>query len=87
MPIYPYECSACLRIVERTCRSWDEDDWRVGAPICDFCREGRMERRITAPMLHFKGSGWTPKHYLQVGDLPPSEEVDAFRKERGGQTK
>jgi hypothetical protein len=45
-----------------------------------------MERRIAAPLLHFKGTGWTPKHHKTTDDLPPSDEVDSFRKDRGGST-
>jgi putative FmdB family regulatory protein len=57
MPIYVYRCWGCKATWEAT--------MRVDAPLpgCPICDKGPVEKQPTAPAVHFKGSGFTPKHY------------------------
>jgi len=52
-------------------KSWTE---------CETCRKSSTYLRVGP---RFKGTGWTGKSSLWVGDLPPHEEVAARRKEQG----
>jgi len=45
------------------------------------CEEGCTRRPKYGFLL--KGGGWTPKTHITVGDLPPSDEVDAQKREEG----
>lgn len=42
---------------------------------CDDCRASSRYG------VKFKGTGWTPKHHFDVGDLPPYDEVQDAKKE------
>lgn len=55
MPIYEYACQTCLRVTEvihgRTA---------PGPDRCDACG-GPLVKLMSAPAVHFKGSGWAKK--------------------------
>ncbi len=64
MPLYEYECSNCGHIFEKI--------EKVTAPHrqkCPRCR-GRAERRLAAPAIQFKGSGWYVTDYAGRGAAP-----------------
>jgi len=53
MPIYEFACADCGTVFEK----------RVSfsatkAPACENCHSENVERQLSAPAIHFKGSGW-----------------------------
>lgn len=74
MPNYDYVCSACHRLTEVVHGIAAE-----GPRFCPECgAEGTMKKVITAPSVHFKGSGWAKK------DRGSSSRAAARSKEDGG---
>ena len=61
MPIYEYEC--------RKCKSHIEVFQKVSDKPPSKCRKcgGRLEKVISAPAIHFKGSGWYVTDYAGKG--------------------
>ena len=57
MPIYEYECTKCHAHVEAFQKVSDK-------PLTK-CRKcgGKLERKISAPAIQFKGSGWYVTDY------------------------
>jgi putative FmdB family regulatory protein len=55
MPIYEYACRSCGRRVEVIHGINDP-----GPAACDACG-GQMAKRVSAPTILFKGSGWAKK--------------------------
>lgn len=55
MPIYDYRCGACGREVEVS-----HGIHEAGPSTCDSCG-GPMRKALSAPAIHFKGSGWAKK--------------------------
>ena len=57
MPIYEYECKKCKAHVEAFQKVSDK-------PLTK-CRKcgGKLERKISAPAIQFKGSGWYVTDY------------------------
>ena len=57
MPIYDYTCSACGHLTEVLHGIYD-----LGPRFCPECgAEGTMRKGVTAPAVHFKGTGWAKK--------------------------
>ena len=52
MPFYDYTCQACGRRIEVM-----HGVHETGPTRCDACG-GQMQRVISRPAIHFKGSGW-----------------------------
>jgi putative FmdB family regulatory protein len=52
MPIYEYECKKCGAHVEAFQKVNDKPLTK-----CSKCR-GKLERKISAPAIQFKGTGW-----------------------------
>lgn len=65
MPIYEYRCRKCGQVVEVLQKFSD-------APLttCESCG-GTLERLISPPGLHFKGSGWYITDYARAGQKSP----------------
>ena len=55
MPIYDYACTHCGRIVEVV-----HGVHGGGPTTCETCG-GPMKKLLSAPAVHFKGSGWAKK--------------------------
>jgi putative FmdB family regulatory protein len=55
MPIYEYVCSACGRRIDVI-----HGVYAAGPTACEVCG-GAMRKALTAPAIHFKGSGWAKK--------------------------
>ena len=57
MPIYEYEC--------RKCKAHMEVFQKISDKPPSKCRKcgGKMERKISAPAIQFKGSGWYVTDY------------------------
>ena len=56
MPRYDYVCAACGSRFEVLHGVND-----AGPASCILCGEGPVRKAITAPAVHFKGSGWAKK--------------------------
>ena len=72
MPIYEYECRKCKAHIEVFQKVSDKPPSK-----CRACG-GRMERKISAPAIQFKGSGWYVTDYAgktTKGDKSESESV------------
>ncbi|HET6670437.1 MAG TPA: zinc ribbon domain-containing protein [Pyrinomonadaceae bacterium] len=61
MPIYEYQCRKCGALSE----VFQKMDAKPPAK-CGKCG-GRLERRISAPAIQFKGSGWYVTDYANNG--------------------
>lgn len=57
MPIYEYECRKCKAHTEAFQKVTDKP--LTKCPKCG----GRLEKRISAPAIQFKGSGWYVTDY------------------------
>lgn len=70
MPIYEYECTACMRRMERMQKLSDPPP-----TVCEHC--GGTLRRIFSPSaLVFKGSGWYVTDYARQGEQKPGGKTD-----------
>lgn len=56
MPIYDYECANCRRLFEVV-----HGVHVPGPTSCPLCGGGPVRKAISAPAVHFKGSGWAKK--------------------------
>lgn len=73
MPLYEYECTACLRHTERIQKFSDPE-----ITVCPHC-SGHLERVISAPAVSFKGGGWYADGY---GNAKPKSSAES----KGGST-
>jgi putative FmdB family regulatory protein len=78
MPIYEYECKKCGAHVEAFQKVSDK-------PLTK-CRKcgGKLERKISAPAIQFKGSGWYVTDYGKTtkGEKSESESVTESKSEK-----
>src|SRR3954470_11716534 len=56
MPIYDYDCAACGRRFELVPGVHAEPP-----TVCPLCGSGPIRKAISAPAIHYKGSGWAKK--------------------------
>ena len=56
MPIYDYDCAACGRRIEVV-----HGVHSPGPTHCPNCGAGPLRKAISAPAVHFKGSGWAKR--------------------------
>ena len=61
MPLYEYRCESCRQLTEILQKFSD-----APLTICEKCG-GSLERLISAPGLHFKGTGWYVTDYARAG--------------------
>ena len=57
MPLYEYQCTKCNNRFERIQKF--SDPLVTDCPLCG----GKVERTISIPAIHFKGSGWYVTDY------------------------
>ena len=67
MPIYEYECRKCKAHTEAFQKVTDKPLTR-----CPKCG-GRLDKRISAPAIQFKGSGWYVTDYAGKATKSESE--------------
>ena len=67
MPIYEYECTKCHAHVEAFQKVSDKPLTK-----CTKCK-GKLERKISAPAIQFKGSGWYVTDYAKTTKSEKSE--------------
>ena len=68
MPIYEYKCSSCGNVSEVIQKFSD-----APLEVCKKCG-GHLERLLSPPGLHFKGSGWYVTDYAKSGKSGKSGE-------------
>jgi putative FmdB family regulatory protein len=66
MPLYEYQCENCGQVFELIQKFSDEP-----LAIHEQCG-GTVHRLISAPALHFKGSGWYVTDYAKGGSNNPA---------------
>jgi putative FmdB family regulatory protein len=60
MPLYEYECSVCGHRFELIQRFADPP-----AATCVACGQGPVHKLLSAPAVHFKGTGWYVTDYAK----------------------
>lgn len=77
MPIYEYECRKCHHRFERIQKFSDH-------PLkkCPECGAGRLEKLLSPPAVHFKGTGWYVTDYGRKGSAGGAGKKD--REEKSG---
>ena len=83
MPIYEYECTKCHAHIEAFQKVSDK-------PLTK-CRKcgGKLERKISAPAIQFKGSGWYVTDYAgktTKGEKSESESTAETKTEKTDKT-
>ena len=53
MPIYEFQCQSCGYEFEHI-QSFSD----TNTPVCPQCKSESVQRRVSRPSIHFKGSGW-----------------------------
>lgn len=71
MPIYEYECRKCKAHTEAFQKVNDKP--LTKCPKCG----GRLEKRISAPAIQFKGSGWYVTDYAGKATNSAKSESEA----------
>jgi len=71
MPIYEYECRRCKAHTEAFQKLNDKP--LVKCPKCG----GRLDKRISAPAIQFKGSGWYVTDYAGKATKGEKSESEA----------
>jgi putative FmdB family regulatory protein len=56
MPLYDYDCAACGRRIEVV-----HGVYAPGPTHCPNCGSGPLRKAISAPAVHYKGSGWAKR--------------------------
>ena len=62
MPLYEYECPHCGHRFELIQRFSDPP-----AETCVACGKGPVHKLLSAPAVHFKGTGWYVTDYAKKG--------------------
>jgi len=80
VPIYEYQCRKCKHRFERIQQFSDP-------PIkkCPQCRGGRVEKLMSSPAVHFKGSGWYVTDYARKGSGGKGKDREDKGGKEGGQ--
>jgi putative FmdB family regulatory protein len=60
MPLYEYECPSCGHRFELIRRFADPP-----AETCVACGQGPVHKLLSAPAVHFKGTGWYVTDYAK----------------------
>ena len=80
MPLYDYDCAACGRRFELVHGVHAEPP-----TVCPLCGSGPIRKAISAPAVHYKGSGWAKKERRATATPSTSKStVDSGSGESGG---
>lgn len=82
MPLYEYKCQKCGTQFEKIERFSDKP-----LETHDGDCGGRVERLISSPSFHFKGSGWYVTDYAKGGSSSPKSSNSESKSESKGETK
>ena len=82
MPIYEFECKKCKAHIEVFQKVSDKPPTK-----CRKCG-GKLERKISAPAIQFKGSGWYVTDYAKTtkSDKSESESTSEAKTEKSDKT-
>ena len=69
MPLYEYKCCKCGHVFEKIQKFSDKPE--AACPECGS--EG--ERQLSAPAVHFKGTGWYVTDYARKGKKDGDSEA------------
>ena len=69
MPLYEYKCCKCGHVYEKIQKFSDKPE--AACPECGS--EG--ERQLSAPAVHFKGTGWYVTDYARKGKKGSDSEA------------
>jgi putative FmdB family regulatory protein len=72
MPLYEYECTQCGHRFELIQRFADPP-----AETCAACGQGPVHKLLSAPAVHFKGTGWYVTDYAKKSGAGSSEPASA----------
>jgi len=78
VPLYEYECKKCHHRFERIQQFSDKPVRR-----CPKCKTGRVEKLISSPAVHFKGTGWYVTDYGGKGKSG-GDKSEGGKSEGGG---
>lgn len=70
MPLYEYQCTKCDNRFERIQKF--SDPLVTDCPLCG----GKVERTISVPAIHFKGSGWYVTDYANKSSTGKGSKSD-----------
>jgi putative FmdB family regulatory protein len=78
MPIYEFECKKCKAHIEVFQKVSDKPPTK-----CRNCG-GKLERKISAPAIQFKGSGWYVTDYARTtkSDKTESESTSEVKSDK-----
>jgi putative FmdB family regulatory protein len=84
VPVYEYRCTACNHRTDIL-----HGINQQGPNFCPACgAEGTMRKTISAPSVHFKGSGWAKKDRASATKTKAAAKSEAGAKSSGdGQSK
>lgn len=85
MPLYEYLCANCDQKFEVIQKFSDEP-----IQVCRLCGGGPVAKEMSAPGIHFKGSGWYVTDYAKSGGKVPASDggkADKAEKAGGGESK
>jgi putative FmdB family regulatory protein len=80
VPLYEYECQACHGRLEAIQKFSDPPKTR-----CPKCM-GRLKRLLSAPGIHFKGSGWYITDYARKGGSGAGADAGSAPESRSGES-
>jgi putative FmdB family regulatory protein len=69
MPMYEYKCHKCGKVFERIQRFSDPE-----LTVHDDCG-GELEKLVSAPAFHLKGSGWYATDYAKGSGANPAPKA------------
>lgn len=75
MPLYDYQCAACGRRFEVVHGVHVE-----GPTVCPLCGKGPVRKAISAPAVHYKGSGWAKKERRATSTSAAAKTADGAAK-------
>lgn len=71
MPVYDYDCAACgtrFEVIHGV---------HADSPaVCPVCGSGPVRKAVTAPAVHYKGSGWAKKERRSSSSTSTSTDKD-----------
>ncbi len=77
MPIYEFVCQNCGNEFEKI-----QSFSHTIAPVCPKCQSAEVQRQMSRPAIHFKGSGW----YITDSKADNKEKKDLNKKTTDGET-
>ena len=79
MPLYDYDCAACGRRFELVHGVHAEPP-----TVCPLCGSGPIRKAISAPAIHYKGSGWAKKERRATASPGSSSTANDGSPSEGG---